>query len=376
MLEEIFSSPFIKHLDMLSLKEDPEPNFFDVGGCGYLENPISDLMALFMGCSPHVKPWLLYALLDILDIDFEEIDPATIYVEREATSKDGYRLDLVIKHDDFIIGIENKVYAYTYNPFSCYEDILKGYIDNNQCIYKCIIKPECNNAPGYNNWKVITYTNLVNSALSNMGNDFIKTPLTKWNFFYKEFLSHLTYLDKGGYMNNKLSNKDIDFIINNYNLLLKSRDVLSSFEHTIRNEAIQIVSQTLASDRIKTNLNSLSDNYKALYIKPDCWGGGDTGLTLSYGPSDDTKNLVFYVDGWINKKQYTDLASLKEEIERDILINAFIKSASNDDCTIEINKNKTGTYLYLSFWGATKDKNGAMNLLRDMAKWINDKIKK
>jgi hypothetical protein len=47
-----------------------ETNFFAVGGGGYLENPTSDLMALFMGGdNREISPWLAKALMTCLAHD-------------------------------------------------------------------------------------------------------------------------------------------------------------------------------------------------------------------------------------------------------------------------------------------------------------------
>jgi len=43
-----------------------EPNFFAVGGSGYLENPTSDLLALFMGSERGAPRWLAKALVACL----------------------------------------------------------------------------------------------------------------------------------------------------------------------------------------------------------------------------------------------------------------------------------------------------------------------
>jgi hypothetical protein len=55
------SARFLQHLENLPPEQLPEVNFFTAGGSGYLENPTSDLLALFMGGNASVPPWLLKA---------------------------------------------------------------------------------------------------------------------------------------------------------------------------------------------------------------------------------------------------------------------------------------------------------------------------
>ncbi|WP_353962178.1 PD-(D/E)XK nuclease family protein [Crenobacter oryzisoli] len=94
--------------------------FFDVGGLGYLENPTSDLMALFMGSEPGVPRWLAKALFSCL-VDRGLADPqqldsiewSSVHAEREVSawdreSESSKRLDLVISDGHFVLGIENR----------------------------------------------------------------------------------------------------------------------------------------------------------------------------------------------------------------------------------------------------------------------------
>jgi len=50
------SEHFFQKLNAIVPHELKESNFFSSGGTGYLENPTSDLMALFMGSPGCLKP--------------------------------------------------------------------------------------------------------------------------------------------------------------------------------------------------------------------------------------------------------------------------------------------------------------------------------
>lgn len=73
---EALNIEFMQMLKGICVEDDIEFNFFELGGSGYLENPTTDLMALFMGAQKMVPPWLLKALLCCLDgsLDVDEID--------------------------------------------------------------------------------------------------------------------------------------------------------------------------------------------------------------------------------------------------------------------------------------------------------------
>jgi len=112
VLPEGLSIELIEQLKALSVEQSRELNFFESGGAGYLENPTSDLLALFMGGQKTVPPWLLKALLCCLDeaIEVDELDFTSLEVVREARTVDGKSLDILIRHDNFVVGIEHKVF--------------------------------------------------------------------------------------------------------------------------------------------------------------------------------------------------------------------------------------------------------------------------
>ncbi|GKV89349.1 PD-(D/E)XK nuclease family protein [Pectobacterium carotovorum] len=372
MSGNIFPDDFLEQLSKITIKEIPEPNFFDVGGCGYFENPTSDLMALFMGGHEKVTPWLLKALLKVLKIDTENMDFSSLTAEREVGCEDGERIDIVICHDDFIIGIENKVISGINNPFDKYEEQLKKYIDNNQDVYKCILKPSWNKSSVNNDWKVITYAELADMAISLLGQDMINEPLSKWTIFYNEFLSHLSALSEEE-MSDLLSNEQSDFITENFGKLIKAKQLLEAFENTISQEGKSVISKVLPDSNITNRMNNWDEDYKALHFYPSEWGYDKTYMSLVYRPESNGDGIEFYVNAEINKNQYPDIAYLKDEVEKSIAKNDFIPSASNEDYSVSSSKN--GANLSLSFWGLSKDKQGAMTLLHDMTMWMNEKIK-
>ncbi|MEQ9886467.1 PD-(D/E)XK nuclease family protein [Pectobacterium zantedeschiae] len=372
MNRNIFPDDFLEQLSKITIKEIPEPNFFDVGGCGYLENPTSDLMVLFMGGHEKVTPWLLKALLKVLKVDVEGMDFSSLTAEREVVCKDGERIDILIRHDRFIIGIENKIISGINNPFDKYEERIKEYIDNNQDVYKCILKPSWNKSSVNNDWEIITYTELAEMAISLFGQDMINEPLSKWLIFYKELLSHLSALSEEK-MSNLLNNEQSDFISENFGKLIKAKQLLDSFENDIYQEGRSVVAKILPDSNITKSINNWDEDYKALHFMPSVWGDGSTYMTLVYRPESNGDGIEFYVNSEINKNQYPDIAYLKEEVEKSIANNDFIPSASNEDYAVTLLKN--GTHLSLSFWGPSKDKKGAMTLLHDMTVWVNEKIK-
>ena len=65
MRSETFFVKFIEQLKGVSVEDDVEFNFFELGGSGYLENPTTDLMALFMGAQKWCRhgAWMIPSML-------------------------------------------------------------------------------------------------------------------------------------------------------------------------------------------------------------------------------------------------------------------------------------------------------------------------
>lgn len=116
-------SQLLDAIARLPEKPQGELNFFSSGGRGYLENPTSDLLALFMGATSQVPCWLSKAVLYCLagrglmeTSDLEQVDWHSVAAEREVAYKADQaevskRLDLLVEGNNFVLGIENKVYA-------------------------------------------------------------------------------------------------------------------------------------------------------------------------------------------------------------------------------------------------------------------------
>lgn len=106
---------------------------------------------------------------------------------REARTEDGKYIDILIRHDEFIIGIEHKVLADTYNPFPSYVSLIDSYGGNNQKLFRCILKPDGNSAKGVDGWQLINYSLLLETAIRRLGLEMMNQEFSKWTFFIRSF---------------------------------------------------------------------------------------------------------------------------------------------------------------------------------------------
>ncbi|WFQ79435.1 PD-(D/E)XK nuclease family protein [Xenorhabdus sp. SF857] len=360
---------FFQKLKKITLHEERKTNFFTSGGTGYLENPTSDLLALFMGNRRDVPPWLLKALMQCLNVDsdIDDLDITSLEVTRETRTSDGKYLDILISHQDFIIGIEHKTISAINNPFESYEKHLNSFIDNSQMVYRCILAPDSLPCLPVAKWPLLSYSQLVTTARSRLGQDQARVPFSKWNIFYTEFLNHLYELS--GVNNTMVMNtENQNFVKEHFNLLLKARDLLKEFEAAMIDEGKKTLAEVLPGTNISHRINNWKGDYKAIHLAPECWGNGKTGVSLVYYPSEDEQDVIYYVNGWINICDCPELATLRDVVLEKMKSDAFLPSADKSDSEI-IPKAKE---LILSFGTPEGSLEEAKLLLKEMAMLISE----
>jgi hypothetical protein len=100
---------------------------FDISGYPHYENVCSNILAFFFDPENEhgMGDLLLQALLDcVLGLEERPV-VGEAGVEREAGTTNAKRLDLLITTDDFVVGIENKIYHHVNNPFGEYKALLE-----------------------------------------------------------------------------------------------------------------------------------------------------------------------------------------------------------------------------------------------------------
>ncbi|PKE28905.1 PD-(D/E)XK nuclease superfamily protein [Rahnella sp. AA] len=363
---------FFQQLINLTRHKARETNFYTSGGTGYLENPTSDLLALFMGRQHDVPCWLLKALMECLDIDYniDELDITSLEVTREARTADGKYLDIIIWHQDFLIGIEHKTISAINNPFASYEKHLNSLTDNKQDVYFCIIAPDNLLSTLTEGWPLVKYSKLIAKARNRQGKDQANTAFGKWHIFYSEFLNHLH--DLSGTDNTMLMNAENQiFVKDHFTQLLKAQALLKDFEDAMIAEAKKTLAQVLPDTNITQRINNWPGDYKAIHLAPECWGQGGTGVSLVYYPDAGTQTLKYYVNGWINSIDYPELSALHEEVIICKKSADFLPSANKNDPDIYL-KNKE---LMLSFGTNEGSLDEAKILLIEMANFISGTLK-
>ena len=388
-LEELFEK-----MGLLSVSEVVTPNLFSVAGPGHNENRLSDLMALFMGSHPGAPRWLGKALITCLfrrgafgtgvDSEFlEGIDWNDIVADREVGAWDVVgettkRLDLVLRGNDFIVGVEHKVWASaSYNPFSIYDNLLVSYGLGKQA--KCVLRPNDCRKHVPDDWIVVSYNELVDTAYELFGSEAAKGVYDKWQAFYLELLKHMESIASPEEVKT-MGKKELEFSLKYFSQLYEAKNYLARLEGEFIQEGKSKISAALGVSESEVNVKATTwDDSRVLRFYIQRWEG-DTQVCLIYYPeteeSEADETVGFYVRSYVDREGGSkDLEKVEVEFLSSVPVDkcddlTFYRDGGEKDSWYENNKR----YLALDAWPREYTKLGAMAALAGLAKWIDERV--
>ena len=198
------------------------------------------------------------------EINTENFNMYTNTIREYGTPK-GNRLDIVIS-GNYIIGIENKIYADLYNDLDDYYDALYQYknseakIDGIVPIVLSLYDKEINDKHFVN----ITYTELINSINSNIGN-YVFEGNNKWLLFYKEFALNILAIKGDEKMDNLLNIEYNKFLSDNEEIMEKVYNLIDEDIENKRQLLIEL--QKLITKHSFSLYQSQNSNFKSLYYQ-------------------------------------------------------------------------------------------------------------
>lgn len=385
---------FFAELESLPAAEDPEPNLFSLAGPGHHENRLSDLMALFMGSHPAAPRWLGKALVtsvcrkggfqpELAPEALDNLEWSDVVAEREVGIRDAEsgaakRLDLVISNDDFVVGVEHKVWASAgHNPFGCYEELLESYGRDHAAM--CVLRPHGYAEDVPSGWLVVSYHDLLQVAYELYGKEVATTPHDKWHVFYQELLKHIDSI-ANPYEAKTMDQKELEFSLKHFHYLREAASYLKRLENELIQEGKGQVSASLeiAESDVKHSVNNWTGSGQvALRFFPPQWGGETQVCLVFYIDTEESEadeTIGFYVRGYIDARhEDVSLESIEQNFQRQIPAakNAdFAFYRDGEGTWYENNKR----YLALDAWPRDYTKAGAMAALGDLAKWVNERL--
>lgn len=201
-----------------------EPTFLDISGFPHYENVFSNILQFFFQTNEAhgMGDLFIQAILKILG---ENISNTIIVndVFREQPTPSGKRLDIVITTDDYVVGIENKIYAVLTNDLADYSSYLQSILTGRKL--KRIVLSLYPIAT-YSGFVNITYKELFKSVDSLMGN-YWQGSNRKFMDYLNDFMQNIRRLEGAPNMNSdeiKFINDnitDLENLFSKLNLLKK-----------------------------------------------------------------------------------------------------------------------------------------------------------
>lgn len=118
---------------------EAEPTFMEISGYPHFENVCSNILKFFfMSEEVHgLKDLMLKALLRTIGLDITNELIVNDVIREQLTGR-GNRIDIIVETDEYIIGIENKIYALLTNDLQDYSTYLQG-ISNGRKLIKVVL---------------------------------------------------------------------------------------------------------------------------------------------------------------------------------------------------------------------------------------------
>jgi hypothetical protein len=190
----------LEGLNSLPPSQKHEPTFMEIAGYPHYENVCSNILQFYL--QPDNEHGFDSLLLDSLFTLINEnvvINGQNIDVRREESTDKGNRIDLVIESDDFVLGIENKLFADLYNDLDDYKNYLENkYLRKDRPVYKIVLSLDIiqptfdNNLHGF---KPITYALFFEKVIANIGSYFL-TAREPHVIFLRDFIQTIQNLQR------------------------------------------------------------------------------------------------------------------------------------------------------------------------------------
>lgn len=249
----------VKQLSKLLLRYKGLPvinhnrTFLEISGYPHYENVCSNILQFFLNpCNEHgLKDLVLNALVRLVDKEFSfDNDYEYIQVERETKTLAGNRLDLLVKTERYVIGIENKVYHFLNNDLQDYSDTIKSYcvypkktaINIILSLYQLTQKEDIVYAKK-NDFKTVTYDELFLSIKKDLGK-YLSHSNPTYFIYLSDFIKSIQNLKPSTMQNMPLRS----FFKENAKILQELTDNFNDYKNSLYQKIDQLKPFILASE--------------------------------------------------------------------------------------------------------------------------------
>lgn len=211
---------------------------FDISGYPHYENVCSNILAFFFDPSGEhgMGDLFIHALLDCVSEPEDRGIIEAAEVDREVCAN-GKFLDLVLKFDGYVIGIENKVRAGLYNPLHEYDALLRKMISDGDQIVRIVlslhsIELDEEKHFGFRN---ITYQQFFDRVKQRMGNHLLDAD-PKYQHYLFDFMKVMQRQAGGHTMNDAVK----AFFIQNHQQITELNKEYGQFLDSLAGEVREV----------------------------------------------------------------------------------------------------------------------------------------
>jgi len=108
-------------------------------------------------------------------------------VEREVPTPDGKRIDLLVTGPEWVLVIENKLFAEVYNPLDSYEALAENHFGNRKPMFALLSR----DGAAEEGWVPVTYDCYCAAINDEFSRGVFNDPQSKWHVFSRDFILHL-----------------------------------------------------------------------------------------------------------------------------------------------------------------------------------------
>jgi hypothetical protein len=293
----------LDRIKTLPSPEQPEPTLFSIGGRGYYENPTSDVLAFF--CNSEGSHGLgnlvmdaLFAALAKLDTDSFPVDDFSLITEpeREVTTKNGKRIDLLLEGNEWVMVIENKIYHQQNNPFKTYQRHIQGckQFHGKTPIY-VVLSPKGGAPEG---WLSLSYPLLLDSLKENLAQAFMSQPLNKWLVLLREFILHM----EGIMSEPTMPQETVDYVVKNLHAIQQvqtlKQDVVSGVQKTLLHQ----LQAAYPEQEVGTKLHHWH-GYPVIRFYFESWSTKSDAVLFLDGREDKVYCIQYYASKIVTQEQ-------------------------------------------------------------------------
>jgi PD-(D/E)XK nuclease superfamily protein len=269
---------------------ESEITVFSIGGKGYYENPVSDVLAFFLDPQEvhGFGTLFLDSLFDCLGLTniYQSLDLVRT-PKRELSTENGKRIDILLEGNEWVLVIENKIYHHQNNPFVDYEQLVRKDYDGKTGIF-VILSPGGRSAT--EKWKALSYKTYIEDLKRNIGKVAIDAQYSKWFVFLRDFILNIEQYA----VRYEMDSKAISFVEDNYQDIYEVFKLRESYINHVQKAALGRLKTLFPSQTFTTTIHNWGHGPAIRYYSESWIGQSNLVVQLSHRENDKGIGVYIY----------------------------------------------------------------------------------